>query len=148
MFCPNCGKYLDDRSTFCTGCQQDIVPESSAQEPQPQQQYHYQSSQSSSAGGRPQYSAPSYSNQRVNVDSTNMIILSIFTTLCCCLPFGAIALFFAATASSAATQSEADSKMKNAKTFNIIAVVLGILIWIIYLIFNILPFLMMGGGTY
>lgn len=135
MFCPNCGKYLDDRATFCTGCQQDIAPE--APEPVREQQYSYQNS------GAPQshYSgAASYTP--VKVDTTNMIILSIFTTLCCCLPLGVIALYFAATAGSAKTQDEADAKMKNAKTFNIIGIVLGIIFSVIAVGLNI--FTIMG----
>ena len=59
----------------------------------------------------------------------NYLILSIFTTLCCCLPLGIVALVFSAqvnTKLAAGDVAGAQRASNSARTWSIIALVAGI----------------------
>ena len=65
------------------------------------------------------------------------LVLSIISTLCCCLPFGVVGIVFSAKINSAMTAGNYEEAMKNAKTAKIWIIVsfaIGILTYAIYFI--------------
>ena len=59
----------------------------------------------------------------------NYLVQSIVTTLCCCLPFGIVALVYSAQVNSklaAGDVAGAQASSKNAKTWAIVALIAGI----------------------
>ena len=75
------------------------------------------------------------------------LVLSIISTLCCCIPFGIVAIVFSAKINSAVTAGnieEAKKAAKTAKIWIIVAVVSGVIATIAYLIFTSL----ISAGSY
>ena len=65
------------------------------------------------------------------------LILSIISTLCCCLPFGVVGIVFSAKINSSMTAGnleEAQNNAKMAKIWIIVSFAIGILTWLIYMI--------------
>jgi|SRR5690349_6876903 hypothetical protein len=59
----------------------------------------------------------------------NYLVHSIVTTLCCCLPFGVVALVYSAQVNSkliAGDVAGAQASSRNAKTWSIVALIAGI----------------------
>lgn len=70
---------------------------------------------------------------------------SIVATLLCCLPLGIVAIVFASQAQSAmnaGNMGEAQAKAKQAKTFTLVSVGLGVAVLIAYVLF----FVVLGVG--
>lgn len=64
------------------------------------------------------------------------LILSILSTLCCCLPFGVVGIVFSAKINSSMAAGNLEEAQKNAKMARIwiiVSFVLGILTWVIYM---------------
>lgn len=65
------------------------------------------------------------------------LVLSIISTLCCCLPFGVVGIVFSAKINSSMTAGnleEAQNNAKMAKIWIIVSFAIGILTWLIYMI--------------
>lgn len=64
------------------------------------------------------------------------LVLSILSTLCCCLPFGVVGIVFSAKINSSMVAGNYEEAQKNAKTARIwiiVSFVLGIITWAIYM---------------
>lgn len=65
------------------------------------------------------------------------LVLSILSTLCCCLPFGVVGIVFSAKINSSMAAGNYEEAQKNAKTARIwiiVSFVLGIVTWAIYML--------------
>ena len=65
------------------------------------------------------------------------LVLSILSTLCCCLPFGVVGIVFSAKINSsmaAGNYEEAQKNAKMARIWIIVSFVLGIITWAIYML--------------
>lgn len=90
---------------------------------------------------------PYQQNQGDTVNWVPYLVLSIISTLCCCIPFGIVAIVFSAKINSAVTAGnieEAKKAAKTAKIWIIVAVAAGLLASIAYLVISAL----IGTGSY
>lgn len=79
------------------------------------------------------YNQPNY-NQQKPLNWVPYLVLSIISTVCCCLPFGIVAIVFSAkinSAMAAGNIEEAQHAAKNAKIWIIVAFAVGIVVNII-----------------
>lgn len=79
------------------------------------------------------YNQPNY-NQQKPLNWVPYLVLSIISTVCCCLPFGIVAIVFSAKINSAIAVGnieEAQHAAKNAKIWIIVAFAVGIVVNII-----------------
>lgn len=103
--------------------------------------------QDSYQNGNYQNTPPYQQNQGDTVNWVPYLVLSIISTLCCCIPFGIVAIVFSAKINSAVTAGnieEAKKAAKTAKIWIIVAVVSGVIATIAYLIFTSL----ISAGSY
>ncbi|HOL16709.1 MAG TPA: CD225/dispanin family protein [Bacillota bacterium] len=91
--CPYCGKTLDAGATFCSRCGKNIASAGSTSVTTSQ---HYQ------AAGTPP-------------DVENYLVWAILATIFCCLPFGVVAIVYAAQANSALMAGNYELAVKNAE---------------------------------
>jgi len=73
----------------------------------------------------------------------NNLILAIFTTLCCCLPFGIVAIIKAAKVDSlyiAKQYTAAQMAADEAKKWSFIGIVIGLVVNILYALFYVFQF--------
>ena len=94
-----------------------------------------------------QNTPPYQQNQGDTVNWVPYLVVSIISTLCCCLPFGIVAIVFSTKINGAVTAGdieEAKKAAKTAKIWIIAAVVAGIVASTVYLILSA----MIGVGSY
>ena len=107
--------------------EQGYTPQNDGYNSQPQQPQNY---------GQQPYGQQPYGQQMPMAKPNNNLILAIFTTLCCCLPFGIVAIIMASkvdgyynTGQHQAAQKAAD----DAKKWSLIGIIVGVVVWIIYM---------------
>ena len=146
--CINCYREIPDDSIFCPYCgvrqyaeQNQSTGQEEAQEsaqqtagqasgesgPQNCGQYTYQASCPGDSSGPP-------------VNWVPYLVLAIISTVCCCPPFGIVAIVYAARINNAIIandSAEAQRAAGNARIWLIVAYAVGILMWIFYLISQI-----------
>ena len=167
-FCPYCGA---EQTAMPDAGNVNEQPESTVQTSTPvQQETNTQHQDSYSAGNQGAYSygnssqndnyqnntyqngnyqnmPPYQQNQGDTVNWVPYLVLSIISTLCCCIPFGIVAIVFSAKINSAVTAGnieEAKKAAKTAKIWIIVAVAAGLLASIAYLVISAL----IGTGSY
>ena len=81
-----------------------------------------------------------YTQQNQGQEPVNWVpylILSIISTLCCCLPFGVVGIVFSAKINSAmlaGNLEEAQNNAKMARIWIIVSFAIGLLTWLIYMV--------------
>jgi len=68
----------------------------------------------------------------------NYMVLAIFTTVCCCLPLGIVAILKANSVDSLYTMKQYDAAIQasnEAKKWSLIGIISSVIIWFIYIIF-------------
>ena len=118
-FCKNCGNELPDGAKFCTSCGAPAQEnETVAATPVVNETVYTET--------------PAPKERSLNV---GMLVFSIINTALCCSVFGIIAIIMTILARTADTDEGENSKLKTAKTLNILGVVLGFVISVAYIIF-------------
>ncbi len=107
MYCPNCNHEIPDGSRFCLHCGA-------------MQTVGYQ---------------PPYEPGR-QINWVPYLVLSILTTICCCIPFGIVGIVYAAkinSAINAGDYAEAERSARNARIWIIAAAVIGVIVNIAFI---------------
>ena len=76
--------------------------------------------------------------QKPEINYVPYLVLSIISTVCCCLPFGIVGIVYAAKINSsmaAGNYEEAKNAAKSAKIWIIASAVVGLIVEVIYIIF-------------
>ena len=118
-FCKNCGNELPDGAKFCTSCGAPAQENETVEATPVVNETVYTET-------------PAPKERSLNV---GMLVFSIINTALCCQLFGIIAIIMTILARTADTDEGENSKLKTAKTLNILGVVLGFVISVAYIIF-------------
>lgn len=121
MFCPKCGSENDNTATQCTNCGQAIGGQAPATQG------------TASYSGAPVASIPNY------------LVQSILSTLCCCLPFGIVAIIFASqvnTKVAAGDMAGAVDSSRKAKMWCWVSFGCGLAGMLLYAVAVMLPLLL------
>lgn len=136
-FCPHCGAQQPEKEPVYTETAEQREPENTAQQAQNWGQQYQQN-------GPVYQSEPVYQSsyqQGTEINWIPYLVLSIISTVCCCLPFGIVAIVFAAKINSSVNAGDyaaAEKAAKTAKIWIIVAVAVGI-VW------NIIQMVAIGG---
>lgn len=79
--------------------------------------------------------------QKPEINYVPYLVLSIISTVCCCLPFGIVGIVFSVKINSAmnvGNYEEAAQNAKMAKIWTIVSFVVGLVVGILYFIFGII----------
>lgn len=160
-FCPHCGaKQPDNPDVNYANTQSDSGAFQSGDSAQPQngtggaqqsecqpqyqsQDTRYQDAQNYGSGYQNTYTSgyqapPVYQSSYEPEKPINWVpylVLSIITTLCCCLPFGIVGIVYSAKINSAVNSRDWEAAQKAAKTAKIwiiVSAIVGIIVEIIY----------------
>ncbi len=110
-YCSSCGTQIEDTTLFCPNCGVDTnvatatVVQNGVQDDAP--------------------------SGILNVAS---LVWSIINLVLCCQLFGIISLIMTILAKSAGTATEEQSKLKTAKTLNLVGTILGVIIIVVYVV--------------
>ena len=118
-FCKNCGNELPDGAKFCTSCGAPAQENETVEATPVVNETVYTET-------------PAPKERSLNV---GMLVFSIINTALCCSVFGIIAIIMTILARTADTDEGENSKLKTAKTLNILGVILGFVISVAYFVF-------------
>ena len=158
MNCKNCYQEIPDGSKFCPHCgakQNEVQPnaeQENAVKNDPVQATGAAKTTENAAGYQ---DAAGYQNnsgyqnvtgyqnngQKPEINYVPYLVLSIISTVCCCLPFGIVGIVFSVkinSAMNAGNYEEAVQNAKMAKTWTIVSFVVGLVVGILYFIFGII----------
>ncbi len=160
MNCSKCNQEIPEGSRFCPHCGAeqvqasqpvDIQAEAGAQSVEVQAEaetqkdayvqpgapvQNYSSSQQGAPYQNNAYQSPYQQDQGEPVNWVPYLVLSIISTICCCPPFGIVAIIFSAKINSAVNSGNAEEARKSAKTARIwiiVAFAAGIISAILYI---------------
>lgn len=125
MKCMNCQSEVPEGSKYCLNCGAKL-PASCEQDTQ-QSSYDQNMYQSS----YDQNSYQAYEMQQETINWVPYLVLAIFSTVCCCLPFGIAAIIYAVKINNASVSGnyrEAQSAARMAKIWIIAAIAGGVLL--------------------
>ncbi len=132
-FCKKCGKQIDETTRFCPCCGTDQTANTFAQDPYaPDPNLFY----------TPQ---PPKGSGELNILH---LIWAILNLISCCTPLGIASLILVILAKDAPTAESEQSKIKAAKTCNIIGTVSAIAVVLAYFIFYLLIVVFAIGITF
>lgn len=116
MFCKNCGQECQDDSLYCPKC-------------------------GSKLNDSTTYKVNNYTQSNIANKPPTYLAQAILATIFCCLPFGIVAIVYAAQVDSKWTigdYSGAKRASENAKTWCIISLIVGLVIAFIYFFIGII----------
>ena len=131
MTCPNCGTNNLDTASICANCGRPLSMAAPPPPPVPPPQ----SASASYTPPPPRVTPMSGGGLAPGEKIPNYLVLSIFVTLCCCLPMGIVGIIFGAQVNSKLAQGDvagAREASKKAKMFPLI----GIAIWVVLLVIS------------
>ena len=129
MNCPNCGTSNLDNTTICVNCGRPLTSAGGYTPPPPPPPAPHASYTPPPSSG-PGYGAPV-------APIPNYLWQSIVVTLCCCLPFGVVAIIFAAQVNDKLRRGDVAGAMaasKNAKTWVIVGFACGLVAILVYML--------------
>ena len=158
MNCKNCYQEISDGSKFCPHCgakQNEVQPnaeQENAVKNDPVQATGAAKTTENAAGYQ---DAAGYQNnsgyqnvtgyqnngQKPEINYVPYLVLSIISTVCCCLPFGIVGIVFSVkinSAMNAGNYEEAAQNAKMAKIWTIVSFVVGLVVGILYFMFGII----------
>ena len=152
MNCKNCYQEIPDGSKFCPHCgakQNEVQPNAEQENAAGYQDvsgYQNNSGYQDAAGyqnnsGYQNVTGYQNNGQKPEINYVPYLILSIISTVCCCLPFGIVGIVFSVkinSAMNAGNYEEAAQDAKMAKIWTIVSFVVGLLFWIVYFVFGMI----------
>lgn len=139
MNCIKCYREIPDGSKFCPYCGADQSV-SGQTDQQPNSSYQTGTSyQNDTTSQSWQTNQPVYQPEKP-VNWVPYLVLSIISTVCCCLPFGIVAIVFSAKINSSVNAGDMEAAHKAAKTAKIWIIVA----FIVGIISNILVYVFYG----
>ena len=136
MNCPNCGTSNLDNASICANCGRPLSGAGAVPPPPPPPQASYTPPQASYTPPPP---GSSFGAPPPTAEVPNYLWQSIVVTLCCCLPFGIVAIIFAAQVNDKLRRGDVAGAMqasKQAKMWCLIALGCGLLVMLIYGLFG------------
>ena len=122
MYCKKCGNQVDDTQKFCPYCGEAQTQTEAAGE-----------TVNAEPIAEPVFVAEEPKKERsLNV---GMLVWSILNMVFCCVPFGIVGLVMTILSKTADTDEDSESKIKKAKTFNLLSTILGAVFVVFYFIF-------------
>lgn len=137
MNCPNCGTSNLENASICVNCGRPLTAGGAPPPPPPAPQASYTPPQASYTPPPPpgsSFGAPPPMQQ-----IPNYLWQSIVVTLCCCLPFGIVAIIFAAQVNDKLRRGDVGGAMqasKQAKMWCLIGLACGLVVAILYGLFG------------
>ena len=157
MNCTNCYQEIPDGSRFCPHCgAKQSEPAAQTETDQSASDAYSTYTQTNSTQQDTQYQDPNAQNYGYDYQNSQYqtppvyqssyepekpinwvpyLVLSIISTVCCCLPFGIVGIVYAAkinSAMNAGDYAEAERSARLAKIWIIVAFVVGIIVNVIY----------------
>ena len=158
MNCKNCYQEIPDGSKFCPHCgakQNEVQPnaeQENAVKNDPVQATGAVKTTENAAGyqdvsgyqnnsGYQNVTGYQNNGQKPEINYVPYLVLSIISTVCCCLPFGIVGIVFSVkinSALNAGNYEEAAQNAKIAKIWTIVSFVVGLVVGILYFMFGII----------
>ena len=158
MNCKNCYQEIPDGSKFCPHCgakQNEVQPnaeQENAVKNDPVQATGAAKTTENATGyqdvsgyqnnsGYQNVTGYQNNGQKPEINYVPYLVLSIISTVCCCLPFGIVGIVFSVkinSAMNAGNYEEAAQNAKMAKIWTIVSFVVGLVVGILYFMFGII----------
>ncbi len=158
MNCKNCYQEIPDGSKFCPHCgakQNEVQPNAEQENAVKNDPVQATGAAKTTENATGYQDAAGYQNnsgyqnvtgyqnngQKPEINYVPYLVLSIISTVCCCLPFGIVGIVFSVkinSALNAGNYEEAAQNAKMAKIWTIVSFVVGLVVGILYFIFGII----------
>lgn len=124
MFCQKCGNEIDDQTAFCAKCGAPVNRDESSAQPV-----------------QPAPSAQPVQPAQVTEVIPNHLVFAVITTVCCCLPFGIVAIIYSNQVNTKVALGDvqgAKEASNKAKIWCIVSLVSGFVVGLLYFLAAIL----------